>query len=216
VTGEGGSGGALALGVGNRIYMLENSIYSVISPEGAAALLWKDASLAQKAAETMKITAKDLLEMKIIDGIIAEPRGGAHRDKQQTALNIGEQIKEALNALGQLNRDELIEDRYRKFKQIGSYQTLSERDLQRGQHLEKVAVASARIDEENHVHDSSLFSDEESSAILANPHDQVEKAIEDEQDTQNSQDIQDPSFQENDSHNNSQKKEKISIVGQSN
>src|SRR5690606_17053882 len=80
VIGEGGSGGALALGVGNRVLMLENAIYSAISPNGAASILWKDASRADEAAEAMKITAKDLLEFGIIEGIIEEPQGGAHRD----------------------------------------------------------------------------------------------------------------------------------------
>lgn len=88
VIGEGGSGGALGLGVGNHLYMLENSTYSVISPEGAAALLWKDSSLAKKAAETMKITAPDLKELDIIDDVIKEVQGGAHRDVKQQAAYI--------------------------------------------------------------------------------------------------------------------------------
>ncbi|MCF6092946.1 acetyl-CoA carboxylase carboxyl transferase subunit alpha [Microaerobacter geothermalis] len=126
VTGEGGSGGALALGVGNHIYMLENSIYSVISPEGAAALLWKDASLAQRAAETMKITAQDLYELKIIDGIIPEPMGGAHKNVKETASHIHEFVSKALKVLRPLSREQLIEQRYEKFKQIGQYMTLEE------------------------------------------------------------------------------------------
>ena len=90
VIGEGGSGGALGIGVANRILMLENSTYSVISPEGAAALLWKDSSLAKMAAETMKITANDLLQLKIIDNVIEEPLGGAHRDIEIQAQHIKE------------------------------------------------------------------------------------------------------------------------------
>src|SRR3954471_15189575 len=96
VIGEGGSGGALALGVGNRIYMLENSTYSVISPEGAAAILWKDASLAKNAAETMKITAPDLKELGIIDGIIPEVKGGAHKDVKRQAEEIEKVLKTSL------------------------------------------------------------------------------------------------------------------------
>jgi acetyl-CoA carboxylase carboxyl transferase subunit alpha len=121
VIGEGGSGGALALGVGDRIFMLENSTYSVISPEGAAALLWKDASLAQKAAESMKITAPDLFELGVIDEIIAEPKGGAHRDIKEQAENIDKVIEKSLAELKNLSNDELLEKRWEKYKQIGDY-----------------------------------------------------------------------------------------------
>ncbi|WP_141706306.1 acetyl-CoA carboxylase carboxyltransferase subunit alpha [Desulfuribacillus alkaliarsenatis] len=122
VTGEGGSGGALALGVADRIFMLENSIYSVISPEGAAALLWKDSGLAQKAAETMKITAKDLYQFKIIDGIIEEPLGGAHKDLPHTAINIKKSIEATLVELLAKSDGDLVKDRYTKYKDIGCYQ----------------------------------------------------------------------------------------------
>ncbi|GGA81961.1 acetyl-CoA carboxylase carboxyl transferase subunit alpha [Ornithinibacillus halotolerans] len=121
VIGEGGSGGALALGVGDRIHMLENSTYSVISPEGAAALLWKDSNLAQKAAESMKITAPDLHELGIIDEIIPEPRGGAHRDVKAQAASIGLALDKSLNELKTLSKDELLEQRWEKYKQIGEY-----------------------------------------------------------------------------------------------
>ncbi|CAJ1003659.1 acetyl-CoA carboxylase carboxyl transferase subunit alpha [Brevibacillus aydinogluensis] len=121
VIGEGGSGGALAIGVGNRVYMLENSTYSVISPEGAAAILWKDASLAMRAAETMKITAPDLLELSVIDGIIEEPFGGAHRDVVQQASRVKAKLLEGLEQLDRLSPEQLIQDRYEKFKQIGAY-----------------------------------------------------------------------------------------------
>src|SRR5690625_3992700 len=121
VTGEGGSGGALALGVGNYIHMLENSTYSVISPEGAAAILWKDASKAQKSAESLKITAQDLKELNILDEIIPEPKGGAHRDVEEQANNIKPVIEKSLKELKKLSEDELLEQRWQKFKQIGIF-----------------------------------------------------------------------------------------------
>lgn len=124
VIGEGGSGGALAISVGNRIYMLENSYYSVIAPESAAAILWRDASLGMRAAETMKITAPDLLALGVIDGIIDEPFGGAHRDLIQQAGLVKAVIVEQLEQLGRLTPDQLIQDRYEKFKQIGEYASL--------------------------------------------------------------------------------------------
>lgn len=124
VTGEGGSGGALAISVGNRLYMLENSWYSVIAPESAAAILWRDSSLGMRAAESMKITAPDLLELGVIDGIIPEPFGGAHRDLIAQASSVKAVIAEQLEQLGQLSPDELIQDRYEKFKQIGQYASL--------------------------------------------------------------------------------------------
>ncbi|MFC7320335.1 acetyl-CoA carboxylase carboxyl transferase subunit alpha [Halobacillus campisalis] len=124
VIGEGGSGGALGLGIGDRIFMLENSTYSVISPEGAAALLWKDSNLAQRAAETMKITAKDLKELQVIDEVIPEIRGGAHRDVKQQALNIEKVITAALDELNQKNEDDLLEERFEKYKIIGDYTSL--------------------------------------------------------------------------------------------
>ncbi|TVX97996.1 acetyl-CoA carboxylase carboxyltransferase subunit alpha [Cohnella terricola] len=124
VIGEGGSGGALALGVGNRVLMLENAIYSAISPNGAASILWKDASKADEAAEAMKITAKDLLEFEIIEGIIPEPQGGAHRDKEIQAEAIKEALWRHLQELLKLTPDELREDRYRKFRKVGKFGTV--------------------------------------------------------------------------------------------
>ncbi|WKA59895.1 acetyl-CoA carboxylase carboxyl transferase subunit alpha [Planococcus shenhongbingii] len=121
VIGEGGSGGALALGVGNHILMLENSTFSVISPEGAASILWKDSALAQTAAEAMKITAPDLLEMKIIERMIPEVRGGAHHDYDKQARFIGEAIKQSLDELNELSEQQLIDQRYDKFKSIGIF-----------------------------------------------------------------------------------------------
>jgi acetyl-CoA carboxylase carboxyl transferase subunit alpha len=125
VIGEGGSGGALALGVGDHIHMLENSTYSVISPEGAAALLWKDASLAQRAAETMKITAYDLKQLQVIDQIIPEPKGGAHRDLDEQAAHIDHVLHQSLEQLAGFSAEELLDNRWEKYKHIGDYKTLS-------------------------------------------------------------------------------------------
>jgi len=121
VIGEGGSGGALALGVGDRIYMLENSTYSVISPEGAAALLWKDSGEAKRAAETMKITAKDLKELLLIDDVITEVRGGAHRNVDVQAEYIRRTLKSSLAELLKLDFNEIVNKRYEKFNKIGEY-----------------------------------------------------------------------------------------------
>ena len=120
VIGEGGSGGALGIGISNRVLMLENSTYSVISPEGAAALLWKDSNLAQIAAETMKITAHDLLDLGIIDEVINEPLGGAQKDEEAQALSIKKMFLKHLNELKQLTPEELANDRFEKFRKIGS------------------------------------------------------------------------------------------------
>lgn len=121
VIGEGGSGGALGIGVGNRIFMLENAIYSVISPEGAASILWKDASLAKKAAETMRITAPDILELGVIDDIIPEVKGGAHKNIEEQARLIDQVLEPALKELSTLTKEELVNERYDKFAKMGSY-----------------------------------------------------------------------------------------------
>lgn len=121
VIGEGGSGGALGIGIANKVLMLENSTYSVISPEGAAALLWKDNNLAKIAAETMKITAHDIKQLGIIDDVISEPLGGAHKDIEQQALAIKSAFVEQLDSLESLSRDEIANDRFEKFRNIGSY-----------------------------------------------------------------------------------------------
>ncbi|MCL7747779.1 acetyl-CoA carboxylase carboxyl transferase subunit alpha [Halalkalibacter alkaliphilus] len=121
VIGEGGSGGALALGVGNHLHMLENSTYSVISPEGAAALLWKDASLAKKAAESMKITAPDLKELGIIEEIVREVKGGAHRDLAAQSEAIDAVLTVSITQLSKLTEEELVEQRYEKYKKIGQF-----------------------------------------------------------------------------------------------
>ncbi|MCR0857537.1 acetyl-CoA carboxylase carboxyltransferase subunit alpha [Staphylococcus aureus] len=121
VIGEGGSGGALGIGIANKVLMLENSTYSVISPEGAAALLWKDSNLAKIAAETMKITAHDIKQLGIIDDVISEPLGGAHKDIEQQALAIKSAFVAQLDSLESLSRDEIANDRFEKFRNIGSY-----------------------------------------------------------------------------------------------
>lgn len=124
VIGEGGSGGALGLSVGDEIHMLENATYSVISPEGAAALLWKDASYAQDAAEKMQITSYDLKQLGVIDSIISEPLGGAHRDLEQQAGKIRATIEESLDTLSLFSSEELLEKRWEKYVQIGEYKEL--------------------------------------------------------------------------------------------
>lgn len=126
VIGEGGSGGALGLGVGNQIHMLENSTYSVISPEGAAAILWKDASKAKTAAESMKITAPDLKQLGIIDEVIPEIKGGAHKNIEKQAEEIEKVLKASLEQLLKLSEAELIENRYQRFRTIGAYSTQNE------------------------------------------------------------------------------------------
>lgn len=126
VIGEGGSGGALALGVGNHIHMLENSTYSVISPEGAASILWKDAGLAKKAAESMRITAPDLKEMGVIDQIIPEIKGGAHKDVEEQAARIEKVLMDSLRELMKMDKKQLVAHRYEKFKKIGVFSSLKD------------------------------------------------------------------------------------------
>lgn len=121
VIGEGGSGGALALGVADRVLMLENSVYSVISPEGCASILLKDASRAEEAAKYLRMTSKDLLEFGIIDEIIAEPSGGAHNSASDTVLRVKEQVYRNLVEVMKLDRDKLIEERYKRIRSIGKY-----------------------------------------------------------------------------------------------
>jgi len=122
VTGEGGSGGALALGMGNRVLMLEFAVYSVISPEGCAAILWGDAAKAPEAAELMRITAPDALRLGVIDAIVPEPVGGAHRDWEGTARNLREALRKALASLLGLSPDALVRERYEKFRRIGVFE----------------------------------------------------------------------------------------------
>jgi len=122
VIGEGGSGGALALGVADRVLMFENSVYSVISPEGCAAILWKDSSQRERAAEALKLTAPDLLGLGVIDEIIAEPPGGAHADPDGAATALGESLRRHLATLERLKPDALIAQRAEKFLRMGKFE----------------------------------------------------------------------------------------------
>ncbi len=121
VLGEGGSGGALALGVCDELAMLENAIYSVISPRGFASILWKDASREREACDIMKITAQDLLSLGVCEHIIAEPDGGAHNSAEETAENISQYLEKALERKLQKGIDELLNERYNKFRKIGEF-----------------------------------------------------------------------------------------------
>ncbi len=121
VIGEGGSGGALGIGIGDRILMLENSYYSVISPEGCAAILWKDAAHAPRAAEILKLTTEDLMRMGIIDEVIPEPLGGAHRDSQATARAVEEAILRNLEEFVDVDGEEIVERRIEKYRAIGVF-----------------------------------------------------------------------------------------------
>ncbi|HUJ31928.1 MAG TPA: acetyl-CoA carboxylase carboxyltransferase subunit alpha [Candidatus Acidoferrum sp.] len=121
ITGEGGSGGALAVAVGDRVLMLENSIYSVISPEGCASIMWRDASKAETAAEALKITATDLLDLKLIDEIVPEPEGGAHYDHAAAAKLLDPYLTRALDELSRLTPQQLLDQRYEKFRRMGQY-----------------------------------------------------------------------------------------------
>jgi len=123
VIGEGGSGGALAIGVGNRVYMLENAIYSVISPESCAAIIWRDAGMAERAAAALKLTAQDLYRLGLIDGIIPEPPGGAHTDHDEAAALLRTALLRALEELRPLTPEQLVEERYKKFRQMGNFFT---------------------------------------------------------------------------------------------
>ena len=117
VIGEGSSGGALAIGVGNKVLMLENAIYSILSPEGYASILWKDSSRAKEAAEKMKLTAKDLYELKVIDKIIKEPKN----DFEKLVKNLKKEITTLTKELNMLSKEEIVEQRYQKFRQMGEY-----------------------------------------------------------------------------------------------
>ena len=122
ITGEGGSGGALAIGVGDHISMMQYSIYSVASPEACASIVWRDNAKAQEAAEAMKLDAKNLLDFGLIDNIIEEPLGGAHRDSKKASSLIAQEIDDNLKRLNEISIDELIEQRYKKIMSYGSIQ----------------------------------------------------------------------------------------------
>ena len=121
VIGEGGSGGALALGVGNQVFMMENSVYSVISPESCAAIIWRDSAKAELAASALRLTAEDLLSFKLIDGIIPEPAGGAQEDPGAAAELMRVTLCKSLEELGRLSQDELVQQRYMKYRRMGNF-----------------------------------------------------------------------------------------------
>jgi acetyl-CoA carboxylase carboxyl transferase subunit alpha len=122
VTGEGGSGGALAIGVGDQVLMLENSIYSVISPEGCSSILWRDAAFAEQAARALRLTAPDLLEFGLIDLIVPEPAGGAHTDYKEAAELLAKALADALSAVRDLPVEDRIQRRFRKFRKMGEFE----------------------------------------------------------------------------------------------
>ena len=141
VIGEGGSGGALGIGVADRVLILENAYYSVISPEGCAAILWKDRAAAAKAAEALKITAKDLIEFKLVDGIVPEPLGGAHNDPAATAKTLQEHLLKNLGELLTLPAAERLKKRYEKFRAFGQF---LERPLPRAEKIDSPRRISRR------------------------------------------------------------------------
>jgi acetyl-CoA carboxylase carboxyl transferase subunit alpha len=122
IIGEGGSGGALGIGIGNRILIMEHAYYSVISPEGCAAILWKDRAFSDQAAEALKITGQHLLELKLADEIIPEPKGGAHVDLAQAAEYLKTAILKNLETLSKMSKDEILQDRYDKFRAMGAFE----------------------------------------------------------------------------------------------
>lgn len=124
VIGEGGSGGALGIGVGDKVYMLEYSIYSVISPEGCAAILWKNQSAVEESARNLKLTAKDLLSLGVIDEIIPEPLGGAHSNYEEMAERISEYIEKGLKELKKIPPDKLVKKRIEKFRKMGVFEII--------------------------------------------------------------------------------------------
>jgi acetyl-CoA carboxylase carboxyl transferase subunit alpha len=121
VIGEGGSGGALGIGIGDRLGMLEHTYYSVISPEGCASILWKGSEHAPKAAAALKFTSRDLLRFGIIDEVVPEPLGGAHRDHREASSNLKSFLLSSLRELNEIPTDTLLEERYRKYRQIGVF-----------------------------------------------------------------------------------------------
>ncbi len=123
IIGEGGSGGALAIAVADKVLIMENAVYSVISPEGCASILWRDATKSPRAAESLKLTAKDLLNLKVVDGIIPEPAGGAHRDREGAASFIAEEIDKFLTETEDFDAEKLIAKRLNKFYEIGVFNT---------------------------------------------------------------------------------------------
>jgi acetyl-CoA carboxylase carboxyl transferase subunit alpha len=121
VIGEGGSGGALGIGVADHVLIFENAYYSVISPEACSAILWRDRRHAAEAAEALKLTARNLLKLEVVDEIIPEPEGGAHRDYDSAAANLGKALRHGLERLSQIPVTELLEKRYKKFRRLGVF-----------------------------------------------------------------------------------------------
>jgi len=121
VIGEGGSGGALGIGVADHVMILENAYYSVISPEACSAILWRDRRHAAEAAEALKLTAPDLLKLEVVDQIISEPDGGAHRDYGSVAANLGSALRRVLQEISKIPSDELLGKRYQKFRRLGTF-----------------------------------------------------------------------------------------------
>jgi acetyl-CoA carboxylase carboxyl transferase subunit alpha len=121
VIGEGGSGGALGIGVADRVLILENAYYSVISPEACSAILWRDRRHAPEAAEALKLTAEDLLKLDVVDEIVREPEGGAHRDYDLAAANLGGALRRNLDKLLELPTEQLLKKRYKKFRALGNF-----------------------------------------------------------------------------------------------
>ncbi len=121
VIGEGGSGGALGIGVADQVLILENAYYSVISPEACSAILWRDRRHAAEAAEALKLTAQDLLKLEVVDEIVPEPDGGAHRDYDSVAGNLGKALRHALQQISQVPVADLLERRYQKFRRLGVF-----------------------------------------------------------------------------------------------
>lgn len=124
VIGEGASGGAIGIGMGNEVYMMENTWYSVISPESCSSILWKTWDYKEQAAAVLKLTAKDLDELKVIDGVIPEPLGGAHRDPDEAAVSVKKQILKSLKTLKKLSATKLVEQRVEKYSTIGAFEVL--------------------------------------------------------------------------------------------
>ena len=124
IVGEGGSGGALAIGIANRVIILENAIYSVISPESCAAILWRDASEAPKAAESLRLTARDLIELEVVDRIVEEPVGGAHKDPEEAMRGVGEALAEEIDSLTHLTPSKLLEQRRDRFRKLGQVRSI--------------------------------------------------------------------------------------------
>ena len=121
VIGEGSSGGALAIGVANKVFMLENAIYSILSPEGYSSILWKDASRFKEAAEKMKLTANDLFELKVIDKIIKEPQENSEENFKKVSYNLKKEIQKEIKQMQSFNEEEIVENRYAKFRNMGEF-----------------------------------------------------------------------------------------------